>query len=160
MPENAKDLPKIMQFLKRHITRHINFILGYETEEAICKSLLRLNGGSDSFEKKRKTLGVKSLNKDSNKKDNKYQIYKELIAEHYKYLKQLRQQFVEKYGDGLEFPRFRWEKSYRDHYIRGKKDFDEHVKYIYNNPLKHKIPDAEHYKYIFTNYPELITDFN
>ncbi|MCX6746443.1 MAG: hypothetical protein NTX00_05565 [Candidatus Parcubacteria bacterium] len=158
MPENAKDLPKIMQFLKRHVTRHINFILGYETEEAICKSLLRLSEGEVLKSKKDKILNISKLNKNLNPKQNKYQIYKELIAEHYTYLKQLRRQFVKKYGDNLKFPRFRWEKSYRDHYIRNHRDFDEHVKYIYNNPFKHKIPAAENYKYIFTNYPELITE--
>jgi len=125
--------------------------------------------------KKRKILGIKELNENSDKKNNKYQIYKELIAEYYSFLKQLRRQFLEKYGDNHKFPKFRWEKSYHDHYIRNHKDFEEHLKYIYDNPAKHlgsatlarlakraeagQIPDPENYEYIYTNYSNLIDEF-
>jgi REP element-mobilizing transposase RayT len=133
IPHNAQDLSQIMQFVKRHYTRHINFILGYEHEGAICKSLLRLG--------------------------EKYKIYGDLIEKHYKYSMELRKQFFVKYGsDQTQFPKFRWQKSFRDHYIRNQKDFDEHMRYIYENPMKHKIPDPEQYKYIYTNFPELINE--
>ncbi len=159
MPENPKDLSKVMQFLKRHISRHINYILGYETEGAICKSLLRLGEELDMHTKKRRILGIEGLNENIIK-GSKYRIYEKLLEGHYKFLLESKKQFVLKYGKTQNiFPKFRWEKSYRDHYIRNDKDFDEHVKYIYNNPFKHKISDAENYKYIFTNYPELINEF-
>ena len=135
LPYEAKDLSKVMKYLKRHIARNINFILGYTAEEAIGQSPLRLAG---KYKKHQKEIeGINQL------------------------MKELKQKFIKKYGQNQNaFPKFRWQKSFRDHYIRNHKDFDEHVKYIYNNPFKHKIPDAENYKYIFTNYPELITDFN
>jgi len=130
-PYKAEDLPKIMQFIKRNFTRNINFILGFETEGAIYKSLLRLG--------------------------EEYKIYKTLIEEHYQILFDLKNQYSQKIGS--QYHKFHWMKSYRDHYIRNDKDFDEHVKYIYNNPFKHKIPNPENYKYIFTNYPDLIDEF-
>jgi REP element-mobilizing transposase RayT len=158
-PEEAKDLSKIMQFLKRHVSRQINYILNFETEEAICKSLLRLGEGKGFKSKKDKILNVSKLNKNLHQKQNKYAEYKELIENHYKLLQRLKGDFNKKYGrDKDVFPKFKWQKSFRDHYIRNHKDFDEHVKYIYNNPVKHKIPKPENYIFIFTNYPELITE--
>jgi putative transposase len=131
-PYKSDDLPKIMQFIKRNFTRNINFILGYYAEEAIYKSLLRFK--------------------------EKYLKYKDLIENHYKFLFNLRNQFIKKYKSN-PFPKFNWQKSYHDHYIRNKKDFDEHLRYIYENPIKHKIPDAKNYKYIYTNYRDLIDEF-
>jgi len=158
-PEEAKDLSKIMQFLKRHVSRQINYILNFETEEAICKSLLRLGEGNVLKSRKDKILNIPKLNKNLDQKQNKYSIYKGLIENHYKFLQKLKWEVNKKYGQGQNiFPKFRWQKSFRDHYIRNRKDFDEHVKYIYNNPAKHKIANPESYKYIFTNYPELITE--
>ncbi len=134
-PMESKDLSKIMQFLKRHYTRHINFILGHEPEGAICKSLLRVRN------------------------QGKYQIYEGLIEKHYEYLFELRKLFIAKYGQAQTyFLKFHWQKSFRDHYIRNENDFDEHLRYIYENPMKHKIPDAENYRYIYTNYPDLISE--
>jgi len=56
-PHKAENLPKVMQFIKRNLSRNINFVLGYEPEEAIYKSLLRLK--------------------------EEYKIYKDLIEQHY-----------------------------------------------------------------------------
>jgi REP element-mobilizing transposase RayT len=133
LPHEAKDLSKIMKYLKRHITRNINFILGYSTEEAIGQSPLRLAG--------------------------EYKEYRDKIEKINQLMRELKQKFIKKYGqDQNIFPKLKWQKSFRDHYIRNHKDFDEHVKYIYNNPAKHKVANPENYKYIFTNYPELITE--
>jgi len=97
-PHKSEDLPKVMQFIKRNFSRNINFILGYETEEAIYKSLLQLKC--------------------------KYKIYKSLIENHYDNLIVLREQFITKYGSKQnKFYKFKWLKSYRDHYIRNNKDF-------------------------------------
>jgi REP element-mobilizing transposase RayT len=130
-PNKSEDLPKIIQFIKRNFTRNINFILGYHSEEAIYKSLLQLR--------------------------EKYTKYKNLIENHYKFLFNLKNQFTQKYKLN-PFPKFHWQKSYLDHYIRNQKDFDEHIRYIYENPLKHKIPNARNYQYIYTNYQDLITE--
>jgi len=135
-PHKVEDLPKIMHFIKRHFTRNANFILGYDNEGAICKSLLRLG-----------------------EKDNKFANIKENIEDFYEFVVNSRKQFFAKYGSNqTPFLKFKWMKSYRDHYIRNNEDLSEHVKYIYNNPFKHKIPNAENYKYIFNNYKDLISE--
>ena len=159
-PYEARDMSKIMQFLKRNCSRNINFILGLETEEAIYKSLLRLSGGYNPWKNLlHKILHSPKLNEKFHNPPNKYAQYKELIEEHYNFLKQLRQQFIDKYGnDSNIFPKFHWQKSFHDHYIRNHIDFEAHLKYIADNPFKHQIPNAENYKYIFTNYPEVISE--
>jgi len=132
-PHKAEDLPKVMQFIKRNLSRNINFVLGYEPEEAIYKSLLRVTG--------------------------KFEIYKNLIREHNEILFKFRKQFLAKYGANQnQFYKFKWLKSYRDHYIRNSQDFQEHLDYIYKNPFKHKIPNPENYQYIFTKYQGLIAE--
>jgi len=160
-PGDVKGLSKIMHFLKRNISRDINFILGYSSEGAIHESLLRME--------EEVNLGVrgKILHKNLNflparsdrKLKNKYKVYRRLLEEHWEFLKKLKNQFHEKYGVNHKFPKFRWQKSFRDHYIRNQKDFEAHIKYIHNNPFKHKIKNAENYKYIFTNYKDLINEF-
>ncbi|MCX6740119.1 MAG: transposase [Candidatus Parcubacteria bacterium] len=133
LPYEAMDLSKIMQFIKRHYTRNINFILGYVDEGAICKSLLQLG--------------------------EEYKIYEEIIEKHYEYLITTRRQFVAKYGlNQTLYVKFHWQKSLHDHYIRNYDDFNQHMRYLYNNPAKHNIFDAANYQYIYTKYPGLIDE--
>ena len=162
-PFEAKDLSKIMQFLKRNITRDINFILGTSAEEAIHESLLRPEeifwlGGYRKLLSGHKKLILNYYEFNKNLK-KKYLKFKKLIEEHYLFLKKLKKQFVGKYGTNKTyFTKFKWEKSFRDHYIRNSHDFEEHLKYIYNNPFKHKISNPDKYPYIFTKYPELVDE--
>ncbi len=60
-----------------------------------------------------------------------------------------KQQFLQKYPNQNPFPKFRWQKTYQDHYIRSQNDFDIHLNYIEYNPLKHNLPND--WPYIFTN---------
>jgi putative transposase len=53
-------------------------------------------------------------------------------------LDKYRNMYIKKYGDIITFPKFQWQRSYYDHYIRNQNDFDNHLNYILNNPLKHK----------------------
>ena len=55
-------------------------------------------------------------------------------------------------------PRFQWQKSYHDHYIRNDSDFDYHWEYIEWNPEKHNMPN--NWKYVFINdeYEDLIDE--
>jgi REP element-mobilizing transposase RayT len=57
--------------------------------------------------------------------------------------------FILKYDDRNPFPKFRWQESFRDHYIRGESDLRNNLWYIMNNPIKHKLP--KNWPYIFTN---------
>jgi REP element-mobilizing transposase RayT len=91
LPHKPEDLSKIMQFIKRHFTRNINFILGCTDKGEICKSLLRIRG--------------------------EYKIYVEMIKNHYDHLKVLKDRFIQKYGTNQSvFPKFKWQKSFHDHY--------------------------------------------
>ena len=52
-------------------------------------------------------------------------------------LKRMQKRFFEKHGLQHDFPKFRWQKSFRDHVIRGRPDFKNHIDYIHKNALKH-----------------------
>jgi len=52
-------------------------------------------------------------------------------------LPRLRQNLTKIYGESHGIPRFRWQKSFRDHIIRDEGDFHKHLNYIYGNAAKH-----------------------
>ena len=53
-------------------------------------------------------------------------------------LREYHKQFLQKYGQSpLQFPPFKWQKSFRDHVIRDEKDLCSHLRYVENNHLKH-----------------------
>jgi REP element-mobilizing transposase RayT len=165
-PDKAEDLSKIVQFLKRNVTRNINFVMGFTVEGAINESLLRLEDSTEDSALKKVNLRVvgklkiPKANESLPRLGGDYKIYEEELKKHYVHLNNLRVQFVDKYGlNQNKFPKFHWEKSFRDHYIRSQKDFDEHVRYIQENPMKHKIEDPLNYNYIFTKYPDLISEY-
>jgi REP element-mobilizing transposase RayT len=67
-------------------------------------------------------------------------------------------QFVQKYQNHKSIktiPKFRWHKSYHDHYIRNKHDFENHMYYISNNHIKHNLRND--WKYVGYNFDD-ITD--
>jgi len=158
-PRKSKDLSKIVQFLKRHTTRDINYVIGYDLphnpEVAIRESLLRVR--DRLLKRKFFILDNKTYYK---KVDKKYGVNQELIKDHSEFLEKLNQKFVMKYGNNQnQLPKFKWQKSFHDHYIRNKDDFDKHLQYIYNNPIKHKISNAKNYQYGFTSYSKLIDEY-
>jgi len=116
-PGKNFNISQIMQFLKRHFSRDINFILNSNNEGEIRES--RLQGGD-------------------------YENFSEIIKSHDQKLKQIKNQFISKY-DNLQFdiPEFRWQQSFRDHVIRNEKDFLEHLNYIIFNCIKHGIYNDE-----------------
>jgi len=48
-----------------------------------------------------------------------------------------RQQFITQYGFDQNIPKFKWQKSFHDHYIRDERDFWAHVNYIKYQWSKH-----------------------
>ena len=52
-------------------------------------------------------------------------------------LREFRKRIVKKYGANHHLPKFKWQSSFRDHIIRDRRDFDNHLQYIYNNAAKH-----------------------
>jgi hypothetical protein len=57
--------------------------------------------------------------------------------------------FKLKYGNQNPFPKFKWQDSYYDHYIRNDNEFDNFLDYIDYNPTKHGLPND--WPYVFTN---------
>jgi putative transposase len=53
------------------------------------------------------------------------------------------------------FPKFRWQKSFHDHYIRNDRDFNNHLWYIWKNPEKHGLT-KNFDKYPFSSYNNYI----
>jgi REP element-mobilizing transposase RayT len=105
MPGNPKDLSRIMQFLKRNISRDINFITSNSPEGAIHESLLRVGEETVSRLRERLLLGktstslIKSDHEFNKKLKRKYKKYEKLLEDHYKFLLELKKQFILKYGE-------------------------------------------------------------
>ncbi|MBU1017790.1 transposase [Patescibacteria group bacterium] len=54
--------------------------------------------------------------------------------------------------------KFKWQKSFYDHYIRNDRDFDHHMDTIERNPVKHGLPPDWPYIYINPKYEDLTDD--
>ena len=55
-------------------------------------------------------------------------------------LEKYHRQFSRKYGNNqIQFPPFKWQKSFRDHIIRNEKDLHNHLLYIQDNHIKHEL---------------------
>ena len=129
-PDNEFNVSKIMQFLKRHFSRDVNYITGNTNEGDIREC--RLRGGD--YEELSSTI----------------KIYNEKVEK-------LKIQFIKKYGKNqIIIPKFKWQKSYHDHIIRNTKDFENHRHYTVYNFQKHNLP--ENWKYTSLNYPEVINE--
>jgi REP element-mobilizing transposase RayT len=120
-------ISKVIQFLKRHVSRDVNWLIGYnkfdQTPEGDIREC-RLQGGN-------------------------YEKFQPIIDAHDHQLKLLKSRFHQKYLNRHPFPKFQWQESFHDHYIRSENDFDEHMEYIANNPYKHGLP--ENWPYVYTN---------
>ena len=65
--------------------------------------------------------------------------------------------FINKYDQNqIIIPKFKWQDSFHDHYIRNEKDLEHHYYYTVNNHLKHGLP--EDWPYTSLNYPDLIDE--
>ena len=65
-------------------------------------------------------------------------------------LPRLQDRFVGTSGKLHDIPRFRWQKSFRDHIIRGEEDFHKHLNYIYSNAVKHGLAnEPEDWKWMW-----------
>jgi len=128
-PDNEiANYSEIMRFLKRHFTRNINIILGYNKED---------------LNKIESDVGQRRL-----RKRKTWQIEMD------EYVKTLQKQYAMKYKDKHGCPKFKWQKSFYDHLIRDQRDYDFHWNYTMHNFHKHGLP--EDWKYTGLNYPELL----
>jgi len=127
-PMGRANYSDIMGTLKRNVARDINnmmtgrpFIRNLESRGDDSNRRLRMN-----FQKTKTA-------------------HPSLAAEtyelHFRSLSNLRERFLRRFGEAPNIPRFRWQKSFRDHIIRNGRDFDNHLDYIYNNAVKHRLAD-------------------
>ncbi len=133
------DLSKIMQFLKRHISRDINLLLEGKFQYNIAR-----------FDK----LLVTDYEKEpGNEGDIRECRLQSIIIEFHGKLNNLSSSVKNKQF----IPCFKWQKSYHDHAIRGLKDYQKHYDYTVTNYHKHKLPMD--WKYISTNFEHLCEPF-
>ena len=140
-PKGKFNISEIMQYLKRHISRDINYVLGANNEGEIRES----NNEGEIRE--------------SRLQDGNYAKFRNIIIFHDEQLKIIKNEFDVKYKDEkFNFPQFKWQQSFYDHVIRNEKDFYKHLNYIAANCIKHNLcEDEEKYKWSFLN-PEF-SDF-
>ncbi len=65
-----------------------------------------------------------------------------ILPRHFELIRELRLRFpaISRRKDATV--RFRWQKSFYDHIIRGEDDFSRHLEYIFGNAVKHKLTRA------------------
>ncbi len=141
-PNNSvANYSKIMQFLKRHSSRNINIILGYNVYDTHKHST---EGDIGQYR-------LRDVNNNAHYRlrvDN--QKFDQTIIK-------LRESFKQKYGENHDIPKFKWQKSFYDHVIRNKRDFNKHMRYTMYNYFKHELP--EDWKYTGLKYREMLDEF-
>lgn len=61
------------------------------------------------------------------------------FEQHSKLLNNLRNQFTKQHDVHHDIPKFKWQSSFYDHIIRNDFDYCQHLKYIQNQWIKHKL---------------------
>ncbi len=144
-PGEKYNISEILHNLKRTSSLHINEMIKSPEGEDIYP---RLRVGKSKTRQSR-LRGNDDLIKEIKNFDGKMGTFKN--------------QFVQKYGQNqFQFPKFQWQKSFFDHYIRNDNDLNYHLEYIWRNPEKHGITNNfEKYRYSsYNNYQDLIDYFD
>ena len=112
-PDNKiANYSQIMHFIKRHTSRNLNIILGYNKID----------------------LGKMVNSGESDIGNFRQREFDKIIYQH-------RQKYIVKFGNDFHHPKFKWQKSFHDHIIRNVKDFNNHWNYTMYNYLKHNLPE-------------------
>ena len=136
-PNDEFNISKVMQSVKKEISRDINCIIN--------SSESNLNTASPEGDIPECRLQGRQYSR----RYNKNFIIPNLLNFY--------NQFTKKYGKNqIEIPKFKWQKSYHDHIIRNTKDFENHCHYTVYNFQKHNLP--ENWKYTSLNYDEVIDE--
>jgi len=138
-PLGRSNYSEVVGSLKRNATRDINDLI---SGQPFVRNLYASLEGDDSDV---------IADDDSNRRlPRNFQITKQkhphltfnTYKNHFDHLESIRERFEANKSPAIDFPRFRWQKSFRDHLIRDQRDFDNHIDYIYNNALKHGLANA------------------
>ncbi|MFC1596190.1 transposase [Candidatus Margulisiibacteriota bacterium] len=107
---------EIMRSLKTNFARNANRIMGYNriTMEPERESCMKARSRDLAF-----------------------------IDEHMDNVYTMHRTFIENHGNYHQIPKFKWQKSFHDHVIRvmNPHDYQNHIKYIRNQWLKHNLPE-------------------
>jgi len=133
-PNDKWDISDVMQFLKRNVSRNINFIMGYNENDE--QNLFKIDGTPPSSEGDNDHCRLPSeVGLD--------------IVQHIKIKLLLKFRFKIKYLNNNPYPLFKWQKSFFDEYMRNENEFNNFLDYIDYNPTKHHLP--KNWPYIYTN---------
>ena len=144
-PSDEYDISKVMQFLKRHVSRNINIIMDFKKISGNSNIRYTEPSGGDiqSAEPSGGDIGQCRLRNGEDIKVindiHKFDIFV-LIS---------KIRFTFKYLNKNPFPKFRWQRSFFDEYMRNENEFNNFIDYISYNPEKHELPND--WPYIFTN---------
>lgn len=152
-PNEHFNISQAIKSLKENTSRDINVTMGYTFE--ICAPNVgdtptcRLRLGEQSALSRLRGWILQYSGQNLDKKYPPKDIRDYKIA------------FNEKFGKEIPHPKFKWQQSFWDHFIRfhdnivrQEKDWDYHYNYTVYNHIKHGLP--ENWKYTSLNYPELI----
>ena len=126
-PGDESNISKVMQSIKRHVSREINFLIEGEANEG----------------------GIR----ESRLHEGVYSEFVDIIKIHDEEVNAIKNSFKNKYYNFVNnFPHFSWQESFHDHVIRSEEDFFNHLNYIYFNCVKHNLcADPEKYRWLFSN---------
>jgi REP element-mobilizing transposase RayT len=146
-PVGRSNYSEVIGSLKRNVARDVNDLISgqpFVRNLSVPPEGDSPSGGNDSNV---------FVDDDSNRRLRRnFQITKqnhphltfETYKNHFDRLESIRRSFETSKTETIDLPQFRWQKSFRDHLIRNQQDFDNHIEYIYNNALKHGLPNAPH----------------
>jgi REP element-mobilizing transposase RayT len=160
-PSDEFNVSEIMHFLKRNISRNINFIIGNNKNDELSTE------GADDHPRLRCAgnhfMGVDEYSPDIDCHTRlqcgvlqKFIVKKWILKFRFKIKYLNKNPFFT--SCRYDMAKFQWQKSYHDHYIRNDDDFGYHMGYIAYNPIKHNMPNG--WPYVFTNpkYADLIDE--
>jgi len=163
-PNDKWNISNLMQFLKRHIARNINITMGLDKITRYTIRNLHHEGAIGINPEGINPEGINpegaiGINPEGAIGQSHLQrkcltnvVYK---FDKFVWISKIRFHF--KHGSRNPHPRYKWKKSFHDHYIRNNADFDYHMDYMACNPEKHHLPTD--WPYVYTNQKfENLTD--
>jgi REP element-mobilizing transposase RayT len=152
-PNDEWDISKVMQFLKRNISRNINFIMGFnnhdERTSVAHEDRSSPESGNDHCHFQGSPQISCSIQVSDSPQASEAQASQLMVIKQFIKIKiVLKLRFKIKYFNQNPFPKFKWHESFHDHYIRNDWDFNDKLEYIIWNPEKHGLPDD--WQYVFT----------
>jgi REP element-mobilizing transposase RayT len=135
-PHELANISKVVQFLKRHVSRNANIIMSPCVSDKDVERNIYNDGDVVEGD-----IGQCRLHENYyNDIDGKVNI--------------LRRRFAQKHKTHQPYSPFKWQKSYHDHIIRDEPDFEHHYRYTVYNYLKHNL--HKNWEFTSLRYPGMV----